>query len=262
MLPYRVGADPELFLASGDGKKIISAIGKFGGTKDNPIQVHGWTKGFAYQEDNVLMEYNIPAAGSCEYWVKNHRNMIDYLTTLVGQKGYSLKIQASHIMDDDQLTDLKAHVFGCDPDFNCYTLLPNPRATAKNKALRSAGGHVHIGQANMSRVDAVMLGRLMDASVGLWSVIHDTDTRRRELYGQAGSIRFKPYGMEYRTLSNFWLRHEESMQYVYAAVGEALKSLSLKHFSTINEYGSKIREVINTSDKVKAAKMLKGDWDA
>ena len=71
MSHYRVGADPELFLADKTGKKILSAIGKIGGTKENPIQVEKMHKGFCYQEDNVLVEYNIPPVCSPEQFIKH-----------------------------------------------------------------------------------------------------------------------------------------------------------------------------------------------
>jgi len=260
MSHYSVGADPELFLADKSGK-IISAIGKIGGTKENPIQVAKMPKGFCYQVDNVLVEYNIPPAKSAEHFTKNNRAMIMYLDRQVKDElDCTLKVQASHIMDADQLTDPAAHVFGCEPDFNVWTLMPNPRPVAKNKALRSAGGHVHIGLANMSRVDKVMVGRLLDLQLGLWSVVKDTDTRRRELYGQAGSIRFKPYGLEYRTLSNFWLRNEDLMEKVFTGVSTALEMYREKLYDTITKQGDKIQAAINTSNKIAAEHYIAGDW--
>jgi len=261
MSSYKVGADPELFLADMTGKKILSAIGKIGGTKENPIQVEKMPKGFCYQEDNVLVEYNIPPCASVDHFVKNNRAMIAYLEKKVRDElNCTLKIQASTIMDEDQLRDPAAHIFGCEPDFNVWTLMPNPRPVAKNKALRSAGGHIHIGLANMSRVDKVMLGRLLDWQLGLWSVIKDSDTRRRELYGQAGSIRFKPYGLEYRTLSNFWLRNETLMEHVFTGVASALECHREKLYDTITKYGAKIEAAINNSDKIAAEHYLAGDW--
>ena len=263
MSHYRVGADPELFLADKTGKKILSAIGKLGGTKEKPIQVEKMPKGFCYQEDNVLVEYNIPPAASPEQFIKNNINMMNYLKTKVkNELDCTLKIQASHVMDSDQLTDPAAHIFGCEPDFNVWTLMPNPRPVAKDKALRSAGGHIHIGLANMSRVDKVMVGRLLDVYLGLWSVTRDTDTRRRELYGQAGSIRFKPYGLEYRTLSNFWLRSDSLIDYAYKGVDSALQMHRDKCYDTIQKYGDKIQKCINTSNVALAEYYMNGDWNA
>ncbi len=39
--------------------------------------------------------------------------------------------------------------------------------------------------------------------------MYDKDTERRGMYGKAGAFRPKPYGVEYRTLSNAWLSNDE-----------------------------------------------------
>jgi hypothetical protein len=254
---FRLGADPELFLMNREGK-ILSAIGKLGGTKEAPIPVVSMGPGFAYQEDNVLVEYNIPPSNSDEAFRRNNQAMMKYLNRKVETEleGCSLKVQASHIMDDDQLEDPRAHVFGCEPDFNVWTLQPNPRPLSKNKSLRSAGGHIHVGIPNLGRIDKVMIGRLMDSTLGLWSVIKDSDTRRRELYGKAGSIRFKPYGLEYRTLSNFWLRGDEYMSDVWGWVEVCIAAWKDKKFSAIEKLGNDIQEAINKSDKKAADELL------
>lgn len=260
MTVHSLGCDPELFLMNSQGK-ILSAIGKLGGTKSHPIQVEGMAKGYSYQEDNVLVEYNIPPADCLRSFVKANTTMMDFLNKKVSSElNCHLKAQTSHIMDGDQLEDPRAHIFGCEPDFNVWTLQPNPRPLAKNRALRSAGGHIHIGMPNMSRVDKVMIGRLLDLHLGLWSVTKDTDKRRRELYGKAGSIRFKPYGLEYRTLSNFWLRDEKYMERVYVATEKVLSLYKNRLYDTINQYGQEIQDCINNSDKTAAEHYIDGDW--
>ena len=56
-----VGADPELFLRRKDGTPQ-SSEGLVGGSKDEPLAIPGLADGFAVQEDNVTVEFNIPPA--------------------------------------------------------------------------------------------------------------------------------------------------------------------------------------------------------
>lgn len=253
---FLLGADPELFLQRTSDKKILSAIGRLGGTKKEPVPVEELGKGFAYQEDNVLVEYNIPPAGSADSFLRNNKLMLAFLRNKVkAEHGCELVTKASHVMDDDELADPRAHIFGCDPDFNVWTLEDNPKPHATNPNLRSAGGHIHIGL-KMGRMDKIALGRLLDSTVGLWSVTADPDTQRRELYGKAGAIRDKSYGLEYRTLSNFWLKDDRYMVTVWQYVERAIQLWQARDFSFIEKHGEKIFQTINNSDKATAEEML------
>lgn len=218
-----IGSDPELFLKNADGK-IISAIGKIGGTKKRPKPVKELGRGFAIQEDNVLVEYNTPPVSRVDQWLIAHQRMLDFLREKVGQLGLGLDISASHSMDEDQMDSPRAWVFGCEPDFDVWKLEMNPKPMAKDKYLRSAGGHIHVGYANPSPSQSIKIVRALDMYVGAWLAEKDPDTRRRELYGRAGACRFKPYGVEYRTPSNFWLSSEELVRGVYLRVIAAVEN--------------------------------------
>lgn len=229
-----IGSDPELFLKRDGG--YVSAIGLIGGSKDHPKPVKELGKGFYVQEDNVAVEYNIPACVSPNSWRTSHMKMLGYLRELVGKKGLELSIDASASFPKEELANPKALVFGCEPDFNVWTLETNPRPHCDNPFLRSCGGHVHIAF-NGTNSEKVILGRKCDMLLGLWSVINDKDQDRRKLYGTAGSIRFKPYGIEYRTLSNFWLKKEEWINRVYelATIARDLNFEIIDVSSIINE---------------------------
>lgn len=251
MSTYSVGADPELFLVNQEGK-VVSAIGKIGGTKSHPIPVKSLGKGYAVQEDNVLAEYNIPPCGTAATFSRAHSNMLDWLGKQVGKQGLSIKVSASEIMPQEELMDPRAMVFGCDPDFNVWALEANPKPFSTNPLLRSAGGHVHVG-VRANKADKVHIGRTLDAYLGLWSVLIDKDTRRRDLYGRAGSIRFKPYGLEYRTLSNFWV--QEYPQKVFNLVHYALLHVR-KGYKDVSLYGKDIQRAINDSDQSLAQNLI------
>jgi hypothetical protein len=241
-----IGSDPELFLKNSEGK-YISAIGLIGGSKDYPKPVKELGKGFFVQEDNVLLEFNTPPARSMNKWVQNHTSMLKYLNKFLESKGLKVSIDASADMPVDQLQDPRAHVFGCDPDFNVWTLQPNPRPHCDNPLFRSAGGHVHVAFKG-SNVDKIILGRKLDLFLGLWSVTKDTDTQRKQLYGKAGAIRFKPYGIEYRVLSNFWLQSEDYLATVYDLVEQA------KRYK--GDPTPTVAEAINTNNKENARLLM------
>jgi hypothetical protein len=62
---------------------------------------------------------------------------------------------------------------------------------------------------------------MLDLFVGIPSVLidHGTDSyKRRKYFGRAGSHRDKPYGLEYRVLSPFWLRNKSTTQLIYKLV--------------------------------------------
>jgi hypothetical protein len=216
-----VGTDPELFLEDETGK-VISAIDKIGGSKEEPKKLHKLGKGFAIQEDNVLLEYNLPASKSIALWLKNHTKMTEYLTKLVGDMGLKLSTKASHSMDEDQLDHPKAWVFGCEPDFDVWALEWNKKPKCNDKNLRSAGGHIHIGYDNPTASESIKIARLCDLFIGAPLKMKDPDKLRASLYGRAGAIRFKPYGLEYRTPSNYWSLTEQNRSTVFRAVQDII----------------------------------------
>lgn len=62
-----LGADPELFIQTPDGR-MKSIIGLLGGTKEHPKNIDD-NRMFKVQEDNVAAEYNIPASGTRESFI-------------------------------------------------------------------------------------------------------------------------------------------------------------------------------------------------
>jgi len=247
-----VGTDPEVFLES---KKsgIISAIGLVGGTKENPIPV---TKG-ALQEDNVLAEFNIDPAHSPKEFITNIKTVMSQLENKVNP--HKLRVLSSHRFTQSMLESLgeKALTFGCDPDINAWDGETNESPSAYT-TLRTAGGHVHVGfkvdkEDSQTRFNVI---KLMDIYLGIPSVLLDGDTERRSMYGKAGACRIKEYGVEYRTLSNFWLQSEKHMKWVYSQSIRAVKNKDYVD-EIIDRYSSdEIQNTINNSDVEKAESIV------
>lgn len=222
-----IGCDPEVFLRKGDS--IISAIGLIGGSKSMPRPCLDGS----LQEDNVLAEINITPADTPEDFIYRIESVLGQLRNVTG---CDLEIKASHHFDISYLKSLgsKAVELGCDPDYNAYTGEKNKKPNPY-QSLRTAAGHVHIG---VDDADVVHLVKCLDLFLGVPSVVLDHDTERRSMYGKAGCYRPKPYGVEYRTLSNFWLKEPSLMQWVFNTtklVAETYKDISLPDELTIQE---------------------------
>lgn len=219
-MQFLIGADPEVFV--GDDTQVRSIIGKIGGTKASPLALP-IGEGFAVQEDNVALEFNIPASGSRAEFVKNIALATGFLEGHVRDTyGFHFVKHSAVSFPQEELNDPRALVFGCDPDFNAWTRSRNPRPNAKDKNLRSCGGHLHVG---VDGIDCIAGVKACDLFAGVPSVIMDKGEERRALYGGPGAFRKKSYGFEYRTLSNFWIFNQSTVEWAYNAVNRALDSV-------------------------------------
>lgn len=95
---------------------------------------------------------------------------------------------------------------------------------------------------------------LCDAFIGVPSVILDPDTRRRNIYGKAGSFRLTPYGVEYRSLSSFMQSTPELLTFVWNGI-ERVEKEARRPTVDIFKYISHIKGCINDSN-VELAKKL------
>lgn len=252
-----VGADPECFVKQNG--KFVSAFGMIKGDKKNPQKV---PKG-AVQVDGMALEFNIDPAATEEEFCINIQSVYNQLKAMV--PGY--EVVATPVADFSfeylKGQPKEALELGCDPDFNAWTGGINPRPDG-NRPMRTASGHVHIGFTNgVNPQDANhqyqcnMIGKQMDFYLGLASLFYDGDVRRREMYGKGGAIRYKPYGVEYRTLSNVWLNSEKLMAWVFRNVQRGMKDL-LEGKELCQKYGD-IQAIINTSDKDAAMQIIKAE---
>ena len=106
----------------------------------------------------------------------------------------------------------EAHVeLGCDPSRNVYGMRGRLVERPRELGWRFAGGHVHFNMSREAREDRDLvryLVKTLDALLGVPCVClaqnYDHFIRRR-YYGLAGEYRLPPHGLEYRTLSNFWV---------------------------------------------------------
>jgi hypothetical protein len=259
---FIAGADPELMLLTPEGK-LASAIELVPGTKEKP---HAVSCG-AVQHDNVMAEFNVNPSGTDDEFVHNMREVLRDLAAMVTP--HTLVARASANFPKAVLDNDVAKVFGCDPDFDSWTLQMNSiDGTAAMETFRSAGGHFHIGEKDATKemlqdpYGKVEVVKMLDIFQGIVSIAIDDDKtapKRRALYGRAGAHRPKDYGVEYRALGNFWVRSPDLVQMMYEladrAVALTLDGKSTEIIESIGE--TEIQRVINESDKKGAKKIVK-----
>lgn len=242
MSNVRIGSDPETFLQDHTGR-FISSVGLIGGSKDEPMPIGN---NCSVQEDNVTVEFNTHPTDNVDDFVKGINYNLEWIKNRAAQLSLSVVSVPSAIFDDEQLATREAQTFGCDPDFNAWNFgAANPRPKARNKNLRSAGGHIHIEAPELDKLD---LTKAMDLFVGVPMLKFDKDSQRRQLYGKAGAFRPKTYGIEYRTASNAWLQSDETKRWVFEQTQKAVQFVrNGKRIS--DELGDQIQQAINRSDE-------------
>lgn len=245
-----IGADPEFFLQCRDTGQVLSAIGKVGGSKKEPLPVaYG-----AVQEDGVLAEINIDPARNVEEFIFNLEAVTEALQGIVGDRVNLLSVSYATLSDQD-LEDPRAWEIGCDPDINAWTGEFNMIPRGYRDGRRVAGGHIHVGYDQPTREQSLQIVQMLDYCVGLPSLMDEPDTFRRNLYGKAGSCRLKSYGVEYRTLGNYWLQSAELMAQVYHRTVHAVRNVHLLPVLTETLPPDLLRDLINynTDPAVSAA---------
>ncbi|MEM4711383.1 MAG: hypothetical protein QXL18_05545 [Candidatus Woesearchaeota archaeon] len=251
-----LGSDPEVFLKK-NSEFISSEVLGIPGDKYNPFKI---VEGLSILKDNVMLEFNIPISYTKEEFVNNIKESLLIIKDFLGNN-IEISEVCSVNFPIEQLMTEHAQTFGCEPDFNCWTLEINKAPCAKNKTLRTAGGHIHVGYENPDEYKSITLLRLMDLYLGVPSILLDKDTERRKMYGKAGCYRFKHYGFEYRVLSNFWIFDSNLVSWVWEStekVFDIYNNLSEKELeSFIKSFSKDVIKCINNSDKKLAEKLIK-----
>jgi hypothetical protein len=96
--------------------------------------------------------------------------------------------------------------------------------------------------------------KLFDTFVSVPLVLLDTDTKRRELYGKAGSFRLQNWsedaqGFEARTLSGFCIGNNDILDYIFYQINQMFDYYNTNTMKSVDEDADKIVECINTSNR-------------
>jgi hypothetical protein len=245
-----IGADPELFVRDKTGK-YVSAHGLVSGTKKNPLPVeHG-----AVQVDGMALEFNINPAKNAEEFTGRIQAVLASLNSMIpGHLTFAFDPVADFGKELIDKQPDEAKELGCDPDFNAYMDgAPNPRPDA-NTDFRTASGHIHIGWTNGEDVTnpdhleaCMMVTKQLDCVLGITEFVWCEPNKRKELYGKLGTFRPKHYGVEYRVLSNAWLRSDKLQKLVYTVAHNAVSDLynGRKYYSDASNWVDSIQSADN-----------------
>lgn len=223
----KIGADPELFvLGSKTGWR--SAHNLVRGTKEHPYKIG---KG-AVQVDGTAAEFNIEPADTAEEFLSNITDVVDHLERMLDESARRLELREvlnvsfspTVLYDADYFAALprSVKILGCDPDLNAWEEEENPKPR-EDFPMRTGGGHIHIGWREPEEIDeghiesCRVLTRQLDSVLYALSPLWDDNVLRRRTYGRMGSFRPKPYGCEYRPLSNAWVSDPELVKWVFNA---------------------------------------------
>jgi|19_taG_2_1085344.scaffolds.fasta_scaffold00770_12 hypothetical protein len=248
----KIGIDPEVFLKVQG--KVVSAHGVIPGTKEKPFEV---SKG-AVQVDGMALEFNIIPTDNEDTFIENTQTVLTSLKAMLPARS-TLVFNPVHTFTADYmaLQPPEAKELGCNPDMNAYDMVYNPIPRGDVINFRTAAGHLHIGwrdddEANLSDPlhieECAMVARELDVALGAPSCLYEPFTagkQRRSLYGAAGSFRPKPYGMEYRVLSNFWLKEERAMRWVFNTSKQVMKNIMSTACIRAKEECQDYREMID-----------------
>ena len=274
-LSITMGSDPEFFLAK---RTMLGRVGAVVGS-ERAIPEEGMLHKIIKQgrtaaedekaprviRDGFQVEIN-PLQNTCR---QSGANDIAYcfrgLATVLKEKGYTINFSPTVKVTKKEMESLsnKSRMFGCTPSKNAYgevVELPDP----ETYLIRAAGGHIHLGTPFktgndpsikvLKQTDVTEVIKILDIIAGNTCVLVDRDPgniERRKAYGRAGEYRQPSHGIEYRVLSNFWLRNYTVMSMAFglcrmaieiAAVPEAAKAF----LKAVKE--KDIQDAINNND--------------
>ena len=275
------GIDPELFVMK-KGGRLATSIHLLEGFEPQTSFTASATGAVTSKMDGFAFEFESHPTGCRDYLFPAIANGIQDFHK--AHPDYKLSAKASMKLTQRSVAGTPPEgvcEYGCVPDRDGYELIEKtPEFESYQTMDRFTGGHIHWAMMGYQpqgaapreqRVAALAL--MLDAYVAVPLVaaigeINDYgEALRRTYYGQAGSHRVKPYGIEYRVLSGMFL----STPFITTwALGAVRKTSALLLMQNMNRLSSKelraavkrlfkshrldeVQDIINNHD-VKAAR--------
>ena len=228
---FTIGSDPEFILKQNGN--FFSAIKKL--PSINKAIIKNKNK-FYY--DNVLVEIQIKESKNKKEFITNIKNALSDLLNICNPLQVCDNSSAEFL--NSELSHPDARQIGCNPEYCAYELsiIEQPIQIIQNTGFRSAGGHIHLGSKLLfeNSLNVIHAVRLLDLIIGIPSIFLDKtigSEQRKKIYGKAGSHRLKDYGLEYRTLSNFWFFSPDLCFFIYDACEFVINFIKEKLYTNL-----------------------------
>lgn len=218
-------------------------------------------------------------------------NGLDIVSNMAAKDNLVIDFSPSVTIKSIEGLDDRTIEFGCSPEFSAWNdgeMIPQPCAM---QPIRTAGAHLHIGttidmdevnknpddydhknQINFRRLkfhslitnekEGLKLIQMLDIILGTTSVLMAKDYKnermRRMLYGSAGSFRFKPYGIEYRVLSPFFMKDVWIFNIITAICRNVVTQFYYGMYETYIDIVDvkEVQKIINDCDYLLARKIV------
>lgn len=200
-----------------------------------------------------MLEFNTPISSTAKEW---GRNLDKAMMMAFNKIPPTLRADISAVMRFDlALLDCpQAQTFGCEPDFNAWTMEQNPRPTPTDPSMRTAAAHIHLSWKGvddmLQRCRVIQFADIFATLPSLWE---SKDKERRQLYGRAGAFRPKEYGVEHRVMDNYWLDSHFHRR-IWDRYIQALHAANTP-FEISERLATRVQEIINNY-KVEEAQSL------
>lgn len=252
----KVGGDPEIFLKDTKTGEYVSAHEYIPGSKKEPHKVDGG----AVQPDGVALEINIDPATTGKEFADNIQRCLDSARKFVPDHiAFDFTPAIDFPVEGWRKLPDKVKELGCDPDYSGDhgTKNPLPRRSTSRPTLCTGSGHLALGwQDKGNKFDSdhfencQIMSRRLGHYFANYRFLWDRDVIRQSLYGSGNPFRPKDFGIEYRALSNAWLKYPklwpwlfDSCKYVFDHAAEG-KSLGKPVYGIPNPHTVNYRDVI------------------
>ena len=176
-----IGSDPEFCGINKETGRIVSVIDKIPGTKR---EEHSIGNGCTIQVDNVNCEFTIPPTNNLDEFLDFINYCVDKGNKMLDSHNIVLGTMSSNSYDPIEIEHPVAKKFGCEPSFDAFNQSIARVGKPKDKCLRSAGFHLHVGfkdndSLELSSEDIFNFVLCCDLFLGLPSIFIDKDKDRR-----------------------------------------------------------------------------------